>query len=66
MPANVAASAIAPRASTSSPSATAVRNDVASRRTASRDHMSLIGLAPQYGTRSSARLAANSVYGLAV
>ena len=66
IPAKVAAIAMSIRASTSSPSRTAVRKDCASSDRAFSDHMSATGLAPQYGTRWSALLRAKEVYGLAV
>ena len=65
-PAKVAASAISWRASASSPWCTARRKAVASRDIAFSDHMSEIGLAPQYGTRCSGCFLSYDVNGRAV
>ena len=65
-PANVAAIAIASRALTSEPSRTAAGSAHESSCNDLSANMSARGLEPQYGTRSSGRLRANDVYGLAV
>ena len=65
-PAKVAASAMSVRAAISSPLRTAARNDVESSDKAFSDHMSAIGLDPQYGTRCSGACARTAVYQRAV